>query len=931
MDKLLARFSPTLGRTVLLAVLLTFIAQAVLLNIGLTYANSIDRSISDKRSENVLSQYQQSSLYLMNDINNLLQLLQTSEFSGYFKSNMPLRDANTEAAERRALLDKIDTLYISPQTVNAIYLIGADENQAALRKRAGSSGFEELGHLSIDSLQFAKLDQLILKDHDQFTSYGKDDFDNVVSYRSKLLGTAEADAVRDFVSHIEDRLILTNGGLNGVLIVIVLADGFFESGLPPDYSDQSIFSILSPDRRLIWTSASNEEARQALSGGQYRFELNGAAYASRIVGLAPFKSQIVYSVQEGKRYFSEHGLFVKMIVLSAAAMVLTLLISWFYMKQVFKPFREISQLLRSQSIGGEKALRVIPEQLGSSRFQAASMRTKLMLVLCTAVMIPTISDGFLYSRFSTQAAQSQMNASLKEIGDFSGMNIKTRVRYLESLMNQLSVSQKFETYLADRSVNTSSPGWDAITISMFPGLNEVSYFVLLDEKGNAIYSSMYSNNKDIFKTESVYLKEQDDLYWISEYVDVFDHKTAAVVKRMPQAQDGGGATYLLLVPKESVFENVGYGLTSTYFSISDENGKTVYQSRLYPEASQQGFLRFAEPIPDSKWSISIAYADYDILTRSREYQSQYILIIFIVFMLSVGGAMAISGILVRPIKALVGTMDAVGNGDLRRQVAFEGRNEIGSIIQSFNKMVRQLEMEIQHNLQMTEENANNKIRENDLIAMKTRAELQMLQAQINPHFLYNTLEAINMRSLRNGNKEVNVMVEALADLFRYSITRGGDEVELEQELGHVRNYARIQQIRFDHSFELELDVPEPLRRAKVPRFILQPIVENAIKHGFEGWEEGGLIRIAVSETNGRLLLDIRDNGIGMSRERLDWLNADMRQGLGEWNGQEGSIGLGNVYHRLRLFYHDDMAMEVSSARMKGTSVRMDLPLAEPIR
>jgi two-component system sensor histidine kinase YesM len=933
-SKIISKFSPSLGRIVALAVLLTLVAQVVLLVIGFSYANSIDRNISDKRAENVLSQYEQSSLYLMSDINNLLQLLQTSEFNDYFKSHMVLRDKETDSAERLLLLRKIDALNLSPRIVNSIYFIGNDWNQVSLRKVIGSPRTENLEHLHMDLLEYSQLDKLFLKDHDQFTLYTDKELNANLTYRSKLLSLQGIGGIQDFVSNIKNHLIITNGNVNGVLIVIVLDDHFFEYGMPPERTEQtertdpSVFSVILPSHRLIWSSTKDTGIRQAIMDGQSRFDHNGITYTNRIKNLSPFQSQVVYSSKEGKRYFSESVLFVKMILLSAITLFVTLMISLFYMKQVFKPFRTISRLLKNQSIAGEKALHSIPENLTNSRFHAASMRNKLILVLCAAVMIPTISYGFMYSRFSTQAVQSQMNASLKEIGDFSGMNIKNHVKYLENLINQLSVSQKFQAYLTDRTIsNTQYPNADTITISMFPGLNEVSYFVLLDEEGNTIYSSIFSNNKDIFKTETRYLKQNDVPYWISEYQDVFNHTTTAVVKRTQLVQgDNGGATYLLLVPKDSVFENIGYGLVNAYFSISDENAHTIYQSRLFPDENQQGFLRFMEQIPDSKWTISIAYADYEVLNMNREYQFQFLLIILIVFMLSVAAAMVLSGIMVRPIKELVLTMESVGNGNFQQQVDYEGRNEIGGIIRSFNKMVRQLEEEIQQNLRITEENANNKIRENDLIAMKTRAELQMLQAQINPHFLYNTLEAINMRSMKNGNKEISVMVGALADLFRYSISRGTDDVELGQELKHVTNYVLIQQIRFGHSFDLEFNVPEPLKRARVLRFILQPIVENAIKHGFEGWQEGGLICISASETSGRLQLEIRDNGVGMNKDSLEQLNMDMKQELGQWKGKEGRIGLGNVYHRLRLFFQDDISMDVSSSLMKGTVVRMEFPL-----
>jgi two-component system sensor histidine kinase YesM len=310
------------------------------------------------------------------------------------------------------------------------------------------------------------------------------------------------------------------------------------------------------------------------------------------------------------------------------------------------------------------------------------------------------------------------------------------------------------------------------------------------------------------------------------------------------------------------------------------------------------------------------------------YQEQFLLFMVIIFLMSTALAIVIANILVRPIRQLKEKMVAAGAGDFVERVDYDAHNEIGDIIKSYNRMIGQLDQTIRENLSIMEENAKNKIRENELLSMKTRAELHMLQAQINPHFLYNTLEAINMRSMQSGNQEISTIVGALADLFRYSVSKGADTVLLMNELNHAANYITIQQIRFGHSFEAEFDVPEELKDKRVLRFILQPILENAIKHGFAGWQYGGRIRIAASATEEEMRLTIGDNGVGMPKQALEHLRAEMEKGLGDWSGDGGGIGLKNVYYRLKLFYKDRVSMAVGSELMKGTEITIAFPLYE---
>ncbi len=210
-------------------------------------------------------------------------------------------------------------------------------------------------------------------------------------------------------------------------------------------------------------------------------------------------------------------------------------------------------------------------------------------------------------------------------------------------------------------------------------------------------------------------------------------------------------------------------------------------------------------------------------------------------------------------------------------------------------------------------------------------ELAALQSQINPHFLYNTLDAIRGQAIQDNNREVAMMIQTLSAFFRYSISRKGNTVTLRDELDNAQNYMKIQQYRFGDRFRLELDVDNTeVYDYYVPRLIFQPIVENAIMHGLENKREGGLITIDVEETDD-LIIMISDNGKGMTLSELDALNdrivgVEAAKGKDTVFGKHEGIALANVHNRIALLFGVPYGVHVYSSIGQGTDVEITLPL-----
>ncbi len=237
--------------------------------------------------------------------------------------------------------------------------------------------------------------------------------------------------------------------------------------------------------------------------------------------------------------------------------------------------------------------------------------------------------------------------------------------------------------------------------------------------------------------------------------------------------------------------------------------------------------------------------------------------------------------------------------------------------------------------EMMDRYAAQKTRENSAQIFDKQTELTALQSQINPHFLYNTLECIRGQALMDDNRDIARMVEALAAFFRYSISKKGNLVTLRDELANIDNYMLIQRYRFNNRFSMEIIIDEEDEEAYnflIPRLIIQPVVENAVFHGLEERLEGGKVMIEVIVTEKNLIITISDNGGGIEKDTLRKLNEKIRSrdvkledGAGKDQRSTG-IALPNVHKRIQLLYGEEYGVNVYSTPGQGTDVEITIPV-----
>lgn len=267
----------------------------------------------------------------------------------------------------------------------------------------------------------------------------------------------------------------------------------------------------------------------------------------------------------------------------------------------------------------------------------------------------------------------------------------------------------------------------------------------------------------------------------------------------------------------------------------------------------------------------------------------------------------------RPIRKLSEVTDQVAKGNLDVRSEVKGGIEVSMLSDSLNTMIDKINVLIE---QVTKEQ----------IRLR-KAEFELLQSQINPHFLYNTLDAIIWLAEAGEQKKVVDMVGSLSEFFRTSLNRGKDIITIEEELHHVRSYLEIQQVRYQDILEYEIQVSEEFNKYLIPKITIQPLVENALYHGIKNKRGPGRILVKARKEEDFFYIQIEDNGIGIKEERLEQVRAGIRDRV--LTGKD-IYGLYNVNERIRLNFGEKYGIFIESTFEEMTVVSIALPYAEAL-
>lgn len=284
---------------------------------------------------------------------------------------------------------------------------------------------------------------------------------------------------------------------------------------------------------------------------------------------------------------------------------------------------------------------------------------------------------------------------------------------------------------------------------------------------------------------------------------------------------------------------------------------------------------------------------------------QPILFIFVIELIGVALTMWMLCIYTNRIKRLRNDITAIVSGNNYAPILFAGNDDIGKLAININRILQYTETLSTQQCQMRE-------------SMKD-VELQVLQSQINPHFLYNSLDMIHWQALLHNMSDISYAVENLASFYRFSLAMGKNKVSIEKELMHVQAYVNVQNIRYGNKIQLTISVPAELLHYQIVKITLQPLVENCIQHGIRARTDSqGTITISAEQIGGEILFSIEDNGIGMNAKQLET--------IGESKTRDHGFGINNINQRLNLNYGPAYGLHYESTVGIGTKAQFRIPL-----
>lgn len=351
--------------------------------------------------------------------------------------------------------------------------------------------------------------------------------------------------------------------------------------------------------------------------------------------------------------------------------------------------------------------------------------------------------------------------------------------------------------------------------------------------------------------------------------------------------------------------STGYGS----FAIADERGERVYTVRTSGK---------------TQWRTVGVYYLSELVSNRERIRRYYTWWSAGCLLIAVLVSILISHHLSKPIMRLRGSVQAVEQGNFDIAVDVKSTNEIGDLARDFSIMVAQIKELMRRNAEEQE--------------LKRKSELMALQNQIAPHFLYNTLDSVIWMAESHQYRNVVTTVSALARLLRLSVSRGDELIAIRDEIEHIDSYLTIQKLRYRDTLDYEIEVDETILDLRIPKVILQPLVENAIYHGIKTKEGGGCVRVIGGLDGETVVLSVHDDGVGMSEERMSRLLVPAgpggevepqrapRSAGGHWGRSRRRVGVFNVHERIRLYFGEGYGLFYHTANGSGTAVDVRLPI-----
>ena len=574
-----------------------------------------------------------------------------------------------------------------------------------------------------------------------------------------------------------------------------------------------------------------------------------------------------------------------------------------------------------------------------SSIQSVIFATVAVLILSAVVIVTGVSMKFTNTSIFENSSEythtiiQQMN-----------QNIDSYIDYMENIAYLISSNEDVQDYLFDekidnegryRILNQLQTILDSRSDIRNVGIISKNGRMLINDGSKSVNQDLDLNTQEWYATA---LEKPNGPILTSSHVQhIISGERPWVITLSRGIRDRSGSG-----EKEGVFFiDLNYSAiselcdqstvgTKGYAFILDAKGNIVYhpqQQQLYNELQTENISLIMDTDEDTVltgtgndgklysisrsektgWTVVDCTNVKELLSKSRQAQSVYVLTAIILVIVALLFSRFMARSITLPIQKLRDSMKKVQEGDFSvSDVVVDSKNEIGSLTKSFDVMTHRIHELMEQNVHEQEE--------------KRRSELKALQSQINPHFLYNTLDSIIWMAEGKKNEEVVLMTASLARLLRQSISNEDEVVPIANEVEYARGYLTIQKMRYKDKLEFQIEVDSSILYIPLIKLVLQPIIENAIYHGLKYKESKGLLIVKGFMKDGNAVLQVIDDGVGMDEETLAHIYDKHKV-----NYHSNGVGVYNVQKRLKLYYGEDYGITYTSEVGKGTTATITIP------
>lgn len=864
----------------------------------------------------------------MSESNRLQSFIQRNALPFFVQSNLNLLEEDLALEKKREMSDTIKHLSVSGNIIRDFVLFGNNFNQQNLSCNVTKRTMEDVQFPTVDVLEKTGL-SAILHTNLGYMVEGSDEIFSTIS--TKRVSEQEAKTVENVIAYLRNEYFVCVY-VDRTLCVIRFNKEYI----------QDRFQDIGNSKMIVYHSAK----RPLLCFNTEVFDANGLADQIDFDSSYYESDQHIYLIShnlygnlsvvtEYERNEDSYYL-IKIrylcVALACAGILLSLLFVFLFSNRIFNKLNILHSALLKQAKLRDFSL--INFDKNNSHLEKMTFSRRILLTLiCSSLTSLLIVTGAFY-----QLTQYATEVYVEKLAEYSS---KTYVKQFEMYYERYqSLSmEKTEQFLKEFHINDSVANLELMQrfetsfyyeTTFLPGY---SYAFIVDRNDNVLYQTAFFSQTQMsneFIRQA--LTKAEKLNTTGCFVPVHDLLTEKEMLAYVEEIDSDGVKIGTMVivaelPNPSFPDENNRVLWET--SVLDEQQQVIAGnlSKTHRELIYEKNMSDAENncacVTDDKlvqWlGRSVVVADYSLYEKQLQ-QAQYMNLfwVLIVSIICIVVAIILKRFLIKPFNQLMKSMDATTENNYEVLSDDYVTDEVNAIAKAYNQMILRLEEMVKERIQQEHERK-------ELELLQAHTELKMLEQQINPHFLFNTLEMINLTALKNEDEEMYGIVQSLSSILRYAVNKA-TMVRVRQEIEVLKSYISIQELRFGDKLSFALQLDETLFDLNMIKFVLQPIVENAISHGIMEKACGGTIRIELSCYDMGIQFCISDDGAGMSEQTLLELRRTI-YGESEETTEKliGGIGLKNVYRRIALFYNGKGDLLIQSVEGEGTEVIIRIP------